>query len=175
MQTGAQFLKNHRFPLGLLLGPSWDPPGAVLGHSWAPLGSSWALLGRSWGALGRSWAVLDATKNGKKPHFSLSCCFLAALGSFLAPLGLILGPPGLILRALGRYFGLSMAFPRRFPPTFLAKLSHQDARNMCGNFSVGLRQRFAGNCWELGVPAHGTNRWGPPWGAAVSAKRSTIN
>ena len=54
VQTGAQFLKNHRFPLGLVFGPSWDPPGAVLGHSWAPLGSSWALLGRSWGLLGRS-------------------------------------------------------------------------------------------------------------------------
>ncbi len=99
---------------------------------------------------------------------------LDALGPELAPLGLILGPPGPILRALGQYFGLSMAFPGRFPPTFLAKLLHQLSRNVCGNFSVGLGHTFAGNCWELGTPAHDCNRWGPPWGAAVSAKRSTI-
>ena len=58
---------------------------------------------------------------------------LDALGPDLAPLGLILGPPGPILRALGQYFGLSMAFPGRFPPTFLAKLLHQVSRNVRGN------------------------------------------
>ena len=87
---------------------------------------------------------------------------LDALCLDLAPLGLILGPPGLILRALGQYFGLSMGFPGRFPPTFLAKLLHQVSRNVCGNFSVGLRHRCAGNCWELGTPTHGCNRLGPP-------------
>ena len=160
--------------LRTLLGSSRACLGTLLGLSWASLGHLLASLGRSWGALGRSWGMLDATKNEKKTDFSLSCCFLAALGPVLAPLGLILGPPGLILRALGQYFGLSMAFPGRFPPTFLAKLSHQVSRNMCGNFSAGLRHTFAGNCWELGTPAHGCNRLGPPWGAAVSAKRSTI-
>ena len=58
---------------------------------------------------------------------------LDALCPDLAPLGLILGPPGLILRALGQYFGLHMAFPGRFPPTFLAKLLHQVSRNARGN------------------------------------------
>ena len=29
-------------------------------------------------------------------------------------------------------------------------------------------------CWELGIQALGSNRLGTPWGAAVSAKRSTI-
>ena len=61
---------------------------------------------------------------------------LDALGPELAPLGLILGPPGLILRALGQYFGLLMAFPGRFPLTFLAKLLHQVSRNVRGNLYV---------------------------------------
>ena len=143
--------------------PSWDPIRTLWGRSWGSLAGSWALLGRSWGTLGRSWGALKATKNEKNTDSCLPCCFLAALGPVLAPLGLILGPPGLILRALGQYFGLSMGFPGRFPPTFLAKLLHQVFRNVCGNFSVGLWHRFAGNGWELGTPAHGCNRLGPPW------------
>ena len=138
--------------LGTLLGPSRHPLGTLLGLSWGALGRSWTLLGHFLAAPGRLKSAQEAAgvrtgraKKRKKTDFSLSCCFWAALGPVLAPLGLILGPPGLILRALGQYFGLSMGFPGRFPPTFLAKLLHQVSRNVCGNFSVGLRHRFAGN------------------------------
>ena len=142
--------------LRTLLGPSWASLGPLLGLSWAPLGLSWPLLGRS-------WALLEGAGRDKKRKKNVSWPLFVLLGCSWPCLGLILGPPELILRPLGQYFGLSMAFPGRFPPTFLAKLLHQVSRNMCGNFSVGLRHRFAGNCWELGTPAHGSNRWEPPW------------
>ena len=67
---------------------------------------------------------------------------LDALCPDLASLGLILGPPG-------QYFGLHMAFPGRFPPTFLAKLLQQVSRNARGNHLEGSWAVF----WSLhGLP-----------------------
>ena len=145
--------------LRTLLGPSWASLGEALALSWPPLGSLGAPLGRLEPSKLRPKTVpkpAGVKKDREKTTLDATCPDLATLG-------LIFGPPGPILRALGQYFGLSMAFPGRFPPTFLAKLLHQVSRNMCGNFSVGLRHRLAGNRWELGTPTHGCNRLGPPW------------
>ena len=170
--------------------PSWDPIRTLLGRSWGSLGGSWALLGRSWGTLGRSWGALKATKNEKNTDSCLPCCFLAAFRPVLAALGLILVPPGLILRALWQYFGTNHCTIYRH--AYFVKLCnewYQSLQRFTSSLGLklppGFQERgweslstfrldWLGICWELGVPAPGSNRLGPPRGAAVSAKRSTI-
>ena len=97
--------------LGTLLGPSRHPLGTLLGLSWGALGRSWTLLGHFPAAPGRLKSAQEAAgvrtgraKKRKKTDFSLSCCFLAALGPVLAPLGLILAPPG-------QYFSAFLGLP----------------------------------------------------------------
>ena len=159
--------------------PSWDPIRTLLGRSWGSLGGSWALLGRSWGTLGRSWGALKATKNEKNTDSCLPCCFLAAFGPVLAPLGLILVPPGLILRALWQYFGTNHCTIYRH--AYFVKLCnewYQSLQRFTSSLGLklppGFQERgweslstfrldWLGICWELGVPAPGSNRLGPPW------------
>ena len=71
--TGAGFLKNHNFALGLLLGSLCASLGTLLGSSWCPLGRSWVLLGCSWTLLGPSWALLGRS-------WALLGCSWASLG-----------------------------------------------------------------------------------------------
>ena len=100
--TLAIFFQNHCSPLQVLfgsllgrletlLGPSWDPLGALLpslGALWAAFGRSWVALGSSLGALlGRSWARLGA----------LGCSLggsWALLGRSWTTYGLLLGTSG---------------------------------------------------------------------------------
>ena len=60
-----------------LLDPSWgplgNPPGALVGRSWAIWSLPEALLGPFWGRLGPSWGRLEA--------------ILGRLGAILGPLG----------------------------------------------------------------------------------------
>ena len=153
-----------------LLGLSWEGLGPLLGPSWQLL----AALGRPRGLLGRLLAASDEAKNCEK---SAGVRILASLcrflGLFLVFLAIFIDFWSIFIDFF-MIWGRFLDLPGTFPPTFLAKLIHQVSRNMCGTFSMVLRHRFAGSCWELGTPTDGCNRWGPSWGAAVSAKRSTI-
>ena len=91
-------------PLGhqnRLLGPSWDPLGALLGHSWALLGHSWALWGRSWGALGCSWAALGSLLGASWRSWVISWGSWALLGRLGALLGHSWGTPGTLFEHSG--------------------------------------------------------------------------
>ena len=158
------------------MGPHSDPLGTLLGLSWGLLGALGALLGHSWALLGRSERD---KKTKKKTDSSLSCCFLAAFGPVLAPLGLILVPPGLILRALWQYFGTNHCTIYRH--AYFVKLCnewYQSLQRFTSSLGLklppGFQERgweslstfrldWLGICWELGVPAPGSNRLGPPW------------
>eukprot|EP00959_Pyramimonas_sp_CCMP1952_P314109 6575575-Pyramimonas_sp.AAC.1 len=83
---GGRLGVSVRVPLfGILLGPSWGPPGP----SWAPLGPSWGPLGQSW--------VASRGPPGK-PHGGLLGSFRGFLGCLGAILG-VLGPSWTVLGA----------------------------------------------------------------------------
>ena len=78
-----------------LLGPSWDPLGALLGLLWGPLGLSWGGLRGPGGRLGASKTLKHTMK------INDFCLFGPSWGSSWSALGASLGPLGPSWRHLG--------------------------------------------------------------------------
>ena len=103
---GYLYFFSKFWPLGGLLGASWEPLGSLLGALGGLLGASWELLGVSWVVLGVLW---DA---GKAPRESFWWSWGAlgdswsALGALLVPLGALLGSPGGILGSSWEHSGV---------------------------------------------------------------------
>ena len=186
-----------RSPLELTFGALLGALGPLLGGSWPSLGRPWSLLGPSWGALDRSWGELDVAKNSKKKQKCISGASWLLLALSWPLLASFSDLPGCILVSFWPPRGPSaLTLPGCTPqiPTHVpGKVAQTHFTRFRGCnfqkihftrfrgwnflksilllFSMVLRHRFAGSCWELGTPTHGCNRWEPPWGAAVSAKR----
>ena len=155
----------HSDPLGTLLGLSGGllgALGALLGHSWALLGRSerdkkrkkhgflppLLLLGRFWPCLGASWPHLGASRAHlegslavfwyQSLHNLSSCLFFKLCNEWYQSLQRFTSSLGL-----------------KLPPGFQER----------GWESLStFRLDWLGICWELGVPAPGSNRLGPPRG-----------